>query len=98
MAARTSYEALELEIASERAASLGRAGRRLEVALAALAGHAGDEAEREELLAEAGQVLWYYVIQRECLRMFDHDKAFAIYRVPGEVIARMGPKRVRRDD
>lgn len=93
MGARTAYESLELEIASERAASLGRAGTRLEVALAALAGHAGDEAEREDLLAAAGEVLWFYVIQRECLRMYDHDNAFAIYRVPGEVIARMGPRR-----
>jgi hypothetical protein len=93
MAARTAYETLELEIASERAASLGRAGRRLEVALAALAAYGGDEAEREELVAEAGEVLWFYVIQRECLRMFDHENAFAIYRVPGEVMARMGPRR-----
>jgi hypothetical protein len=95
MAPQTNYEALELEIAGERAASLGRAGRRLEAALAAVAVHTGSAEEREELLAEAGEVLWFYVIQRECLRMFDHDNAFAIYRVPGDVLARMGPRRRR---
>jgi hypothetical protein len=63
--------ALEYEIAREKAVSLGRLGRRLEAALAALqafdAAHARarHSGEREALLAEAGTLLWHFIVQRE---------------------------------
>jgi len=69
-AAENLNAALEYEIAREKAASLGRLGRRLEAALEALrtfdASHArAHSPEREALLEQAGVLLWSFVVQRE---------------------------------
>ena len=89
--------ALEYEIAAEKAASLGRAGKALEAALEAL--HAFDRARpvrwqkaRELLVVEAAERLWYYVVQREAMGWYRHDDAIELYAVPGEIQARMGPR------
>jgi hypothetical protein len=93
-------DGLEYEIAREQAAALGRAGRRLEAALAALvAFDAGEASEptaardtraRVALVAAAGTALWYYVVQREACGLRDSRQVLRDYRVPGEVVARMG--------
>ena len=68
--------ALDYEIAREQATALGRLGRSLEVALAALAEFDHDKRERAEqttssrdarmsLVQAAGEALWCFVIQRE---------------------------------
>lgn len=92
MARPGGFEAVELEMLAERAAAIGRLGRRVEETLAAVAAHRGEAREREELLAIAGEALWFYVVQREVLGWYDHEVAFAAYRVPGEVLRRMGPR------
>jgi hypothetical protein len=76
---------IEYEILGERAAALGDAGRRLEAALADLA-----LGETEDRLDEASTAAWHFIILRESLRMFDHQAAFEIYRVPSRVLARVG--------
>lgn len=76
---------IELELEGERASALGEAGRRLEAALAELA--LGDTEDR---LDEAATAAWHFIILRESVRMFDHKAAFEIYRVPANVIARVG--------
>jgi hypothetical protein len=77
---------LEHELNAERAAALGRAGKRLETALAALA-----TSDRDlDLIDEAATAAWYYMITRESMRMYDHKAAFAIYGVPDYVLARVG--------
>ncbi len=78
-------DALEKELEGERATSLGEAGRRLETALAALGTHEG-----EDELQEAATAVWYDMIVRESLRMFDHTQALAVYGVPPRVMARVG--------
>lgn len=78
---------IERELQAERAASLGRAGKRVEDALAALV-RGRDSAP--ELIDEAATAVWYYLITRESLRMYDHKAALAVYQVPGYVLARVG--------
>jgi hypothetical protein len=88
----------EDEIRGERARVLGRAVRALEEALARLAssrlpppGHS-----REDLLAAAGERLWFLVIQREALGLNRHEELLRELHVPPEVRRAMGPRRLRR--
>jgi hypothetical protein len=92
---------LEHEFAQEKAAALGRLGRALEAALAALADfdavHANGAARSPEerhsraaLVAEAGLALWHFVVQREACGLRDMRHVLRDYRVPQGVAARMG--------
>jgi len=86
--------ALDYEIAQEQANALGRAGRALEAALAALSEHdrtpqCGGHA-RAKLVQDAGDALWRLVIQRECCGLRDARVLMRDYRVPQEVQNRMG--------
>ena len=87
-------DALDYEIAQEQAAALKRAGRALEAALAALKeqdrnGRNADE-RRRTLVADAGDGLWRFIIQRECCGLRDPGVVMRDYRVPQEVQNRMG--------
>jgi hypothetical protein len=90
--------ALDYEIAHEKASALGRLGRRLEAALAALAAFDAqadqESSERREhrdaLVAEAGDVLWSFIVQREACGLRDSNRAMRDYGVPAEVRLRMG--------
>jgi hypothetical protein len=95
--------ALGYEIAQEQAAALGRLGRALEAALAALSehdgrhAHSGDRphqahasAARERLLRDASNALWCFVVQREAVGLRDQRAIMREYRVPIEVKNRMG--------
>jgi hypothetical protein len=92
---------LDYEIAQEQAAALGRLGRALEAALAALSEHdglhapSGDRPEQaptgaERLLREASNALWCFVVQREAVGLRDQRAIMRDYRVPAEVQNRMG--------
>jgi uncharacterized protein DUF6665 len=75
-------DALDYEIAQEQAAALGRAGRALEAALAALnehdrKGRTADETRRT-LVADAGDALWRFIIQRESCGLRDPERCCAI--------------------
>ena len=87
-------DALDYEVAQEQAAALGRAGRALEAALAALSehDHEGQNADqtRRRLVAEAADALWHFIIQRECCGLRDSRPVMRDYRVPQEVQNRMG--------
>ena len=90
--------ALDYELAQEKAFTLGRLGRALEAALAALREFdaQADEAsadrwqERRALVAQAGHALWMFVVQREALGLRDSRQLMRDYRVPAEVQNRMG--------
>jgi hypothetical protein len=89
------YATLQYEIAEERASALGRLGRRLEAALTALAAcprttHS-DRKIRDGLVEQAGYALWLFVVQREACGLNKIDHVIKVYRVPDEVVARMGP-------
>jgi hypothetical protein len=89
------YATLEYEIAEERASALGRLGRRLEAALAALAACPrtanSDSTIRDGLVEQAGYALWLFVVQREACALNKIDHVIQVYGVPNEVVARMGP-------
>ncbi|MEA2880359.1 MAG: hypothetical protein QOF14_5555 [Hyphomicrobiales bacterium] len=90
--------ALDYEIAQEKASTLGRLGRALEAALAALQTFDAELTEptlergkeRRTLVAQAGQALWHFVVQREALGLRDQRQVMRDYRVPGDVQNRMG--------
>jgi hypothetical protein len=91
---------LEHEFAQERAATLGRLGRKLEAALSALfqldaenpggALHAEQRRKRALLAAEASTALWNFVVQREACGLRDMRCVLRDYRVPPEIAAAMG--------
>ena len=95
---RTSHSAaLDYEIAQEQASALGRLGRALEAALAALAAHERSRADgppdpaiRARLIQEASDALWYFIVQREACGLRDPRPIYRDYRVPAEVQNRMG--------
>ena len=82
------------EIAQEQASALGRLGRALEAALAALSGHDAEhperDSERARLVQDASDVLWLFMVQREVCGLRDPRPVLRDYRVPAEVYARMG--------
>lgn len=86
--------ALDYEIAQEQASALGRLGRALEAALAALLdydrAHPEPTAMRARLVAEAGDALWCFMVQREACGLRDPRPVLRDYRVPTEVQNRMG--------
>ncbi len=89
--------ALDYEIAQEQAAALGRLGRALEAALAALSGHdrAGSDSAsaagtRERLVGEAGYALWCFIVQSEACGLRDQRLIIRDFGVPREVQNRMG--------
>jgi hypothetical protein len=87
-------DALDYEVAQEQAAALGRAGRMLEAALAALSEYDRDgrtaDQTRRRLVADAADALWRFIIQRECCGLRDSRPVMRDYRVPKEVQNRMG--------
>lgn len=93
------HDATVAEIAAEKAASLGRAGNRLESTLAALreSDPRQDSIERrEELLDEAGEALFFYLVQREACGLRDSAEVFETLQVPRAVQLRMGARRRKR--
>ena len=97
---RTPVDVLNYEIVQEQAAALGRMGRALEAALAALrkfdATHqrsgapASTQQARRTLVTEAGHALWMFVVQREACGLRDSRTVMRNYNVPSEVQQRMG--------
>src|SRR5690348_3130035 len=96
---RSGYATLEDEIAQEKASALGRLGRRLEAALAALAAcpRTGnlDRKIRDHLVDQAAYALWLLAVQREACGLNNLAHLMQVYRVPNEVYARMGPLSTR---
>lgn len=84
---------LEHEMMAESAQNLGHAARELRAALDRLADAPSGAADRSTLLAEAGERLWYLVVQREACGLRDTEVLMRDYRVPAEVRLRMGMRR-----
>ncbi len=93
-------EAIDQEIAQEKAESLGLAGRRFETALRDLrdydasAPKDGDAhaATREALVARAADRLLAVIVQRESHGLRDPSYVFKFYSVPKEIVARLGAR------
>ncbi len=85
---------IEVGIRADTAEALGRAGKRLRLAVAALAEFdkrgAPRSEERKALLEVAAYALWAYVVQREALGLTDHAGANDVYGVTPEMWRLMG--------
>lgn len=84
---------IENEILAEKATALGHHGRLAEKAVAAL--HAFDAApqpgvERLTLVKAAAREVWKYFIQRELCGLRDQREVIRDYRIPPEVLMRLG--------
>lgn len=88
----TGVSAFESELLAEKAAALGRAGRKLEQCLAAFRSH-HDSARREGLLFAAAEAAYNYIIQRELCGQADHRAIVEDYQIPREVMVRVGARR-----
>jgi uncharacterized protein DUF6665 len=99
----TRDEAFDLEVLEEKAVALARVADHLQQALAAL--REVDERRRRlpepspaleerrlDLLAEACDRAWCFVVQREAMGLRTHEAALDVYAVPPEVRFRMGPR------
>jgi hypothetical protein len=86
----TGEAVLRYELLEEQAVSLGRAGHKLEAALAALAAHDGEG--REAALKAAADAAWGFLVQREALGLRDRVTVVAQYGVPREVLVRIGAR------
>lgn len=83
---------LDYEIAAEKAAALGRAGGRVEQALAELAAFEGSAEDRVVVLKRAAEAVYAYFIQRELCGMRRHQDVIREYRIPNAVLVRLGAK------
>jgi len=83
--------ALRCELLEEQAGSLGRAGRKVEAALAELAAHPGGEGRAAVLKATADAV-WGFLVQREIIGLRDRAAVIEQYDIPREVLVRLGAR------
>ena len=102
-AAKNPGNLLQVELLQEKAANLGRMARKLERALAALAAHDAELAacadgaqggSRRALLADAGDALFLYVVQREVIGLTGTAQALDDLGIPREVRLHMAPRSV----
>src|SRR5262245_7212436 len=99
---RRAVDAVDKEIAKEKAEALGLTGRRLEQALQSLreldarlgaaprAPTPEDARRRAELVAHAVERVTSMLVQREAQGLRDPGYVFKFYAVPAEVVARLG--------
>jgi len=80
------HSALEAELAGEGANALGRLGKAVEQAVAAL-NAAPDDPDRLKAAADA---VWRYFVQREVMGLRDHRPAIRDYAIPDRVLRRLG--------
>jgi hypothetical protein len=96
---------IEHELAAERASALAFTAEKLEAALRALAEveqavAAAPEGERpalaakhQALRAHAAERLWFLIVQREAMGLYQHEPVFAYYKVPRALKIIAGPRR-----
>jgi len=82
---------LNYELMQEQAYSLGKAGKKVETALAALSAHPGGEG-RAALVKAAADAVWGFLVQREVMGLRDRAQVISQYGIPREVLARIGAR------
>ncbi|WP_296597145.1 DUF6665 family protein [Phenylobacterium sp.] len=87
----TGEAVLHHELLEEQAQSMGRAGRKVEAALAALRDHPGGEG-RAIVLKAAAEAVWGFLVQREIMGLRDRAAVIALYDIPREVLVRIGAR------
>lgn len=87
----TGETVLHYELMEEQAHSLGRAGRKVEAALATLRQAPGG-AGRDAALRTAADAVWSFFVQREVLGLRDRAAIIAEFDIPREVLVRLGAR------
>ncbi len=90
---QTGANVLETELLGEKAHSLGLAARSVENALDSLKFFAGRENEREAFLQSTADSVHAFFIQREIMGFTDHDYPIKFYKIPNDVLSKVGIKR-----
>lgn len=80
------------EILAEKAAALSRAGQKAEAALARLRAAAEGSEQWRGSVKEAADCVYAYFIQRELCGFRKHDDVIREYRIPKEVLIRLGAR------
>lgn len=84
--------ALDADILAEKASALGRAGEKVEKALASLRNLDRAAPERSQVLLAAADAVHGYFIQRELCGLRRHDGVIREYGIPREVLVRLGAR------
>jgi uncharacterized protein DUF6665 len=99
----TGWNVLDYELREQKAQTLGAVARQVEQALAVLrafdARDPGSEGEdrRSALLDEAADRVWAFMIQRELCGFRNWEAVVRDYRIPREVLNRVGQVRPKAD-
>ncbi len=86
------FSVLHAELLAEQAATLGRLGRDLEMALAALAQASAEPSDGEARIRAAANAAWAFFVQREACGLYDHTSAIAHSAISPRVLARVGAR------
>ena len=89
---RNSLARIEQDVLGEKASTLGHAGRQVEKTLQSLRDCAREDADRPGRVRAAAEAVHAYFIQREACGLRRHQDAISEYRIPGEVLARLGAR------
>ena len=92
----TGEASLRFELLEEIDAAVGHTERDVERALRALRDHDaadGDPEARQPLLDAAAEAVWRLVVQHEAGDLTDHRALVERYRIPSEVMSRLGATR-----
>ncbi len=95
----TGWGVLDYELHQQKAQTLGDLGAQVERALAALRAFDAEapvrdkKAQRCDLLDEAAERVWAFMVQREICGLRHWDAVVRDYRIPGEVLSRLGQVR-----
>lgn len=84
---------LKFELLEEIDSAVGHTEREVERALRALRDHdlgEGDPQARQPLLDAAVEAVWRLIVQHEACDLTDHRALVERYRIPAEVMARIG--------
>jgi hypothetical protein len=87
---------LRFELLEEIDAAVGHTERDVERTLLALRTHDGDQRDpeaRQALLDAAVEAVWRLIVQHEAGDLTDHRALIERYRIPPEVMARLGATR-----
>ena len=90
---------LKFELLEEIDAAVGHTERDVERALRALRDYDADQRDpedRQALLDAAVEAVWRLVVQHEACDCTDHRELVARYRIPAEVMARIGSSALAR--
>lgn len=99
----TGWDVIDYELREQKAQTLGNLGGQVERALAALrafdaTAHGTDgEERRRTMLAEAADLVWAFMIQRELCGFRNWEAVVKEYKIPREVLNRVGQVRRKAD-